>query len=60
MSTLGWAAERPAYSALSSERGLLLPSLDETLACHVQQLHASLAAQVNEQTTELPVHYGTS
>ncbi|MBD2120587.1 family 1 glycosylhydrolase [Trichocoleus sp. FACHB-262] len=28
---LGWAALRPTYSALSSERGILLPSLDDAI-----------------------------
>ena len=29
--TFGWSAARPAYSALTSERGVLLPSLDDAL-----------------------------
>jgi dTDP-4-dehydrorhamnose reductase len=28
---LGWTAPRPTYSALSSERGILLPSLDDAI-----------------------------
>ncbi len=32
MHSLGFAAQRPSYSALTSERGLLLPSLDDALA----------------------------
>jgi dTDP-4-dehydrorhamnose reductase len=30
--TLGWVAARPGYSALGSERAVLLPSLDDALA----------------------------
>lgn len=35
---LGWAAPRPIYSALGSERGILLPSLEDAIdryLCHV-------------------------
>ena len=32
----GYAARRPGYSALSSERGLLLPSLDDALKRYVE------------------------
>jgi dTDP-4-dehydrorhamnose reductase len=34
---LGLAAPRPAYSALGSERGALLRTLDEALACYVRE-----------------------
>ena len=32
---LGLAAKRPAYSALSSERGVMLPDLDRAIACYL-------------------------
>jgi dTDP-4-dehydrorhamnose reductase len=32
---LGWIAPRPAYSALGSERGMLLPSLDKAIGCYL-------------------------
>ncbi|MGZ8219989.1 family 1 glycosylhydrolase [Methylomagnum sp.] len=35
-SELGWAAPRPAYSALASERGSLMPPLDEALARYLR------------------------
>ena len=40
---LGYVAVRPGYSALGSERGLLLPSLDDALARYIKALeeHAS-------------------
>lgn len=34
---LNLAAPRPAYSALASERGALLPSLDEALECYMRE-----------------------
>jgi dTDP-4-dehydrorhamnose reductase len=34
----GYAAVRPAYSALGSERGMLLPSLDDALARYLRAL----------------------
>lgn len=51
---LGHAAARPANSALASERGLLLPSLDDALARMVQ----AMAERANEEGAEheLP-HY---
>jgi dTDP-4-dehydrorhamnose reductase len=33
---LGWVAPRPAYSALTSERGNLLPNLDSALECFLR------------------------
>jgi dTDP-4-dehydrorhamnose reductase len=35
---LGYKAVRPAYSALSSERGLLLPSLEDALKRYIKAL----------------------
>jgi dTDP-4-dehydrorhamnose reductase len=35
--SFGWAAERPPYSVLGSERGALLRPLDEALACYVRE-----------------------
>jgi dTDP-4-dehydrorhamnose reductase len=40
---LGLAALRPAYSALSSERGVLLPDLDRAIACYLHALNGSLS-----------------
>lgn len=40
-STFGWAAGRPRFAALTSERGALLPSLENALARHVAILRAS-------------------
>lgn len=37
MKTLGLAASRPAYSVLSSERGILLPSLDRAIDRYLQE-----------------------
>ncbi|HEY9805073.1 MAG TPA: NAD(P)-dependent oxidoreductase, partial [Candidatus Obscuribacterales bacterium] len=36
---LGWLAPRPAYSALSSERGILLPSLDDAIDRYLCQMN---------------------
>jgi len=35
---LGYAAPRPAYSALGSERGMLLPSLEDALGRYIRAL----------------------
>ena len=40
-STFDRAAARPAYSALSSERGVLLPSLDDALERYMQTREAA-------------------
>ncbi|MDX2244595.1 MAG: family 1 glycosylhydrolase [Leptolyngbyaceae cyanobacterium bins.302] len=37
MKTLGLAASRPAYSVLSSERGILLPDLDQAIGRYLQE-----------------------
>lgn len=37
MKTLGLAASRPAYSVLSSERGILLPDLDRAIDRYLQE-----------------------
>lgn len=39
MKTLGLAASRPAYSVLSSERGILLPDLDRAIGRYLQECH---------------------
>ncbi|HEY9871941.1 MAG TPA: sugar nucleotide-binding protein, partial [Candidatus Obscuribacterales bacterium] len=39
---LGFAAPRPTYSALSSERGVLLPTLDNALARYLSECEISL------------------
>jgi dTDP-4-dehydrorhamnose reductase len=36
-SELGWLAPRPSYSALSSERGILLPKLDRAIGCYLSE-----------------------
>jgi dTDP-4-dehydrorhamnose reductase len=42
--TLGFAAQRPPYSVLGSERGYLMPSLEEALSdyCREMNLHSKL------------------
>jgi dTDP-4-dehydrorhamnose reductase len=42
---LGLTARRPPYSALGSERGLLLPSLDDALARYFQDCEIEWAEQ---------------
>jgi dTDP-4-dehydrorhamnose reductase len=41
--TLGWAAPRPGYSALSSERGVLLPSWEDSLGRYLHERRDDLA-----------------
>jgi dTDP-4-dehydrorhamnose reductase len=43
-SALGFAARRPPYSVLGSERGTLLPSLDDALARYLQECEVKWAA----------------
>jgi len=54
----GYAARRPGYSALSSERGLLLPSLDDALKRYVEavQERANSVSAGHEQAGEA-AHY---
>ena len=54
----GYAARRPGYSALSSERGLLLPSLDDALKRYVEavQERANGVSAGHEQAGEA-AHY---
>ena len=42
-STLGWAAPRPGYSALGSERGVLLPPWEESLGRYLHERRDDLA-----------------
>jgi dTDP-4-dehydrorhamnose reductase len=43
---LGWIAKRPAYAALGTERGQILPPLDEAIARHAAMLaEADFAAE---------------
>ena len=42
--SLGWIAPRPCYSALGSEKGLLLPQLDESIARFLRDLDAHSAS----------------
>ncbi|MDB5746438.1 MAG: dTDP-4-dehydrorhamnose reductase, partial [Massilia sp.] len=39
----GYTAVRPAFSALTSERGVLLPSLDDALARYIKALEEHAA-----------------
>jgi dTDP-4-dehydrorhamnose reductase len=41
---LGYVAPRPAYSALTSERGLLLPSLQDSVSRYLQERDVALCA----------------
>ncbi|HUQ41500.1 MAG TPA: sugar nucleotide-binding protein, partial [Candidatus Limnocylindrales bacterium] len=41
---LGWIAPRPLYSALGSERAVLLPSLDDALARFTRDVEVPAAA----------------
>jgi dTDP-4-dehydrorhamnose reductase len=52
-SKLNYAAKRPAYSALTSERALLLPSLDDALA---RYLHVQKTVDSSHQ--EQAIRYG--
>ena len=54
----GYAARRPGYSAMSSERGLLLPSLDDALKRYVEavQERANGVSLCHEQAGEA-AHY---
>jgi len=46
-------APRPLYSALTSERGLLLPSLDHALARYVQECEVGWEDGINDAETEV-------
>ena len=39
--TLGFVAQRPAFTALSSERGSFMPSLEDSLDCCIREMAAS-------------------
>jgi dTDP-4-dehydrorhamnose reductase len=39
--SLGLVAPRPSYSVLSSERGILLPSLERAIACYLHEVSSS-------------------
>ncbi|HEY4541398.1 MAG TPA: family 1 glycosylhydrolase [Noviherbaspirillum sp.] len=56
MAELGWAARRPLYSALGSERARLLPALDDALA---RYLHLRQEAE-DEDRAGQAAHYGNS
>jgi dTDP-4-dehydrorhamnose reductase len=55
-SSLDLAAPRPSYSALTSERGLLLPSLDSALARYLRDCEMGLRSEVarDEQPEAAP------
>jgi dTDP-4-dehydrorhamnose reductase len=40
-SELGWIAPRPAFSALGTERGFLMPALDDSLERFVREVALS-------------------
>jgi dTDP-4-dehydrorhamnose reductase len=42
-SELGWAAKRPGYSALGSERGILLPAWEESLERYLHERRDEIA-----------------
>ena len=46
---LGYIAARPAYSALSSERGILLPTLDNALDRYIQLKRQEWVSQYAER-----------
>ena len=48
---LGYVAVRPAYSALSSERGIILPTLDDALDRYVATRRHGAAAEPPEKIT---------
>jgi dTDP-4-dehydrorhamnose reductase len=47
--SLNLAAPRPAYSVLASERGSLLPSLDDALARYLRECEVGLTSDVQEE-----------
>ncbi len=49
---LGYVASRPGYSALGSERGLLLPSLDDALARYLQLRAENASAEEIDQAVQ--------
>jgi dTDP-4-dehydrorhamnose reductase len=50
--SLGLVAPRPAYSVLASERGNLLPTLDDALGRYVRECGVHLAGDVREKKAE--------
>ena len=53
--SLGLAARRPVYSALASERGTLMPSLEDALNCYLRECELWRAAKSDEsQAFEQP------
>ena len=48
---LGYAAVRPAYSALSSERGIILPTLDDALDRYLATRRHEMAIEPTEKMT---------
>ncbi|PTR16214.1 dTDP-4-dehydrorhamnose reductase [Nitrosospira sp. Nsp2] len=48
---LGYAAARPAYSALSSERGIILPTLDNALDRYLASRRQEMAMESTEKAT---------
>jgi dTDP-4-dehydrorhamnose reductase len=52
---LGYVAVRPFYSALSSERAILLPTLDDALDRYVQSKRQEMAAEIGQIKSANPV-----
>jgi dTDP-4-dehydrorhamnose reductase len=48
---LGYAAVRPAYSALSSERGIILPTLDDALDRYLATRRYEMAVEAPQKLT---------
>jgi hypothetical protein len=48
---MGWAAELPAYAALATERGQLMPSFDRALAEFAEHVarHLELTPEAEEE-----------
>jgi dTDP-4-dehydrorhamnose reductase len=60
MQSFNFAAQRPSFSALSSERGLLLPSLDDAVTRYVREcenswIHAARRKRETETKFERPL-----
>ena len=54
-STLGWAAERPAYAPLASERGCLMPTLESALERYAAVMRESaFEGEASREQTPAP------
>ena len=52
---IGWAAPRPAYSVLGSDRGALMPSLDQAIAEYFEAAPEELKSPPGTATEILPL-----